>query len=131
MMNAEMSLKCRTLIVEDDRDSCETLAALVRRLGHEVECVETAGAALVKLEEWQPNCVLLDLMLPDAQGGLILRRIRASQMDARVAVITAAGSESLVLKHAASYNPDAVFLKPLDHRQLREWLDACSSSTPN
>jgi len=122
-MNAATSLKCRTLIVEDDRDSCDALATLVRRLGHDVECVETAGAALVKLEEWQPDCVLLDLMLPDAQGGLILRRIRTSNMPARVAVITAAGAESLVLKHAAAYNPDAVFLKPLDHRQLREWLD--------
>ena len=125
-MNAATSLKCRTLIVEDDRDSCDALATMVRRLGHEVECVETAGAALVKLEEWQPHCVLLDLMLPDAQGGLILRRIRASGMQTRVAVITAAGAESLVLKHAAAYNPDAVFLKPLDHRQLREWLDAAN-----
>src|SRR5688500_7627950 len=123
-MNAEPTLKCRTLIVEDDRDSCDALATLVRRLGHEAECVETAGAALVKLEEWQPHCVLLDLMLPDAQGGLILRRIRASGMPTRVAVITAAGSESLVLKHAATYNPDAVFLKPLDHKQLRQWLDS-------
>jgi two-component system, OmpR family, response regulator TctD len=122
-MNAEPMLKCRTLIVEDDRDSCEALATMVRRLGHDVECVETAGAALVKLEEWEPDCVLLDLMLPDAQGGLILRRIRGSNMNTRVAVITAAGAESLVLRHAAAYNPDAVFLKPLDHRQLREWLD--------
>ena len=39
-----------------------------------------------------------------------------------VSLNCAAGAESLVLKHAASYNPDAVFLKPLDHRQLREWL---------
>ena len=124
MQAAATPVKCRTLIVEDDRDSCEALALLVRRLGHEVECVESAGAALVKLEEWQPQCVLLDLMLPDAQGGLVLRRIRASNMATRVAVVTAAGSESLVLKHAASYRPDAVFLKPLDHRQLREWLEA-------
>ena len=125
MMNAAAAAtKCRTLIVEDDRDSCEALATLVRRLGHEVECCETAGAALVKLEEWQPDCVLLDLMLPDAQGGLILRRIRASNMATRVAVVTAAGAESLVLKHAAAYNPDAVFLKPLDHKQLREWLES-------
>jgi two-component system, OmpR family, response regulator TctD len=127
-MNAATSLKCRTLIVEDDRDSCDALATMVRRLGHDVECVETAGAALVKLEEWQPHCVLLDLMLPDAQGGLILRRIRSSNMNTRVAVITAAGAESLVLKHAAAYNPDAVFLKPLDHNQLREWLDAEAST---
>ena len=127
MMNAETSLKCRTLIVEDDRDSCDALETLVRRMGHEVECVETAGAALVKLEEWQPHCVLLDLMLPDAQGGLILRRIRTANMPTRVAIITAAGTESLVLKHAAVYNPDAVFLKPLDHDQLREWLDSSNS----
>jgi two-component system response regulator TctD len=123
MTSPTPSLKCRTLIVEDDRDSSEALASMVRRMGHDVECVDSAGAALVKIEDWEPHCVLLDLMLPDAQGGLILRKIRGMNLPTRVAVITAAGSESLVLKHAESYGPDAVFHKPLDHRALREWLD--------
>lgn len=123
MTSPSPSVRTRTLIVEDDRDSCEALAVMVRRMGHEVECVESVGAALVKIEDWQPHCVLLDLMLPDAQGGLVLRKIRALNLPTRVALITAAGRESLVLKNANSYDPDAVFHKPLDHAALRDWLE--------
>ena len=112
----------RTLIVEDDPDSAEALSHMVRALGHDVEIVTSCGAALVHIDEWQPDVVLLDLMLPDAQGGLVLRRVRNLKSNARVAVITAAGEESLVLRHAVSYEPDAVFLKPLNHEQIRDWL---------
>ena len=119
---------CRTLIVEDDRDSCEALALMLRRLGHEVECAENAGEALVRLEEWGPQCVLLDLMLPDASGGLILRKIRHEKLPIRVAVITAAGSGSPALKYALGWEPDGVFPKPIDFAALRKWLDEAASA---
>jgi CheY-like chemotaxis protein len=116
--------KCRTLIVEDDPDSCEALARLLRRVGHDVECAGSAGEALVKLEEWEPECVLLDLMLPDASGGLVLRKIRNEHLSCRVAVVTAAHEQSLILKHANAFNPDAVFNKPIDYSKLKDWLAA-------
>jgi two-component system response regulator TctD len=122
-MRLQAPPRCKTLIVEDDRDSCEALAVLLRRLGHEVECAESAGAALVQVDEWKPECVLLDLMLPDATGGIVLRKIRAQKLPIRVAVITAAGHTSPVLKNALGYSPDAVFHKPLDYRQLGQWLN--------
>jgi CheY-like chemotaxis protein len=116
--------KCRTLIVEDDSDSCEALARLLRRAGHDVECAASAGEALVKLEEWQPECVLLDLMLPDASGGLVLRKIRNEHLPCRVAVVTAAHQNSLILKQAVGFGPDVVFNKPLNFTKLRDWLVA-------
>lgn len=115
-------MKCRTLIVEDDPDSCDALVRLLRRAGHDVACATSAGEALVKLEEWTPDCVLLDLMLPDAPGGLVLRKIRNENMTCRVAVVTAAHENSRVRKHAAGFDPDAVFSKPIDFVKLREWL---------
>jgi DNA-binding response OmpR family regulator len=115
-------VKCRTLIVEDDTDSSDALARLLRRVGHDVECASSAGEALVKLEEWEPDCVLLDLMLPDAPGGLVLRKIRNQHLTCRVAVVTAAHEKSRVLKHAVGFGPDAVFNKPIDFAKLKQWL---------
>ena len=126
-MNVQSPPSCRTLIVEDDRDSCDALAILLRRLGHDVECADSAGAALVRLDEWKPQCVLLDLMRPDAAGGIVLRKIRADRLPVRVAVVTAAGHTSPVLKNALGYAPDALFHKPLDYRQLSDWLNDVAS----
>ena len=122
-MNLQAPPVCRTLIVEDDQDSCEALALMLRRWGHEVDCASTAGAALVRIDEWKPECVLLDLMLPDAAGGVILRKIRVNKLPIRVAVMTAAGATSPVLKNALGYSPDATFHKPLNFEEIRRWLE--------
>jgi two-component system phosphate regulon response regulator PhoB len=125
-MKLQAPALCRTLIVEDDHDSCEALALLLRRWGHEVECVTTAGAALVRIDEWRPDCLLLDLMLPDAAGGVVLRKVRANKLNIRVAIMTAAGETSPILKGARIYSPDAIFHKPLHYKELRRWLDQAS-----
>jgi DNA-binding response OmpR family regulator len=125
-MNLQALAVCRALVIEDDPDSCEALRQLLRRWGCEVECATSAGEALVRLDEWRPTCVLLDLMLPDAAGGVVLRKIRANHLPIHVAVITAAGETSPVLKSARSYSPDAVFHKPLNYGELRKWLEEVS-----
>jgi CheY-like chemotaxis protein len=122
--------KCRILIVEDDQDSCEALARMLRRMGHEIECASSVGEALVKLDEWFPQCVLLDLMLPDASGALVLRKIRVERLPIKVAVITAAGKNSPTLRQALGYDPDIVFEKPLHHHDLIRWLDHVTPNPP-
>jgi CheY-like chemotaxis protein len=95
---------------------------MLRRMGHEIECASSVGEALVKLEEWFPQCVLLDLMLPDASGALVLRKIRLERLPIKVAVITAVGKNSPTLRAALGYDPDIVFEKPLQHKDLIRWL---------
>jgi DNA-binding response OmpR family regulator len=128
VMKLQAPVLCRALIVEDDPDSCEALRLLLQRWGCEVECASTAGAALVRVDEWQPQCVLLDLMLPDAAGGVVLRKIRANKMPIHVAVITAAGEGSPVLRAARTYSPDAIFHKPLNFDEIRRWIVDCTSN---
>jgi DNA-binding response OmpR family regulator len=127
VMQLEAPVLCRALVVEDDPDSCEALRLQLQRWGCEVECATTAGAALVRVDEWQPHCVLLDLMLPDAAGGVVLRKIRANKMPIHVAVITAAGETSPVLRSARTYSPDAIFQKPLNFEDIRRWILGCTS----
>jgi DNA-binding response OmpR family regulator len=126
-MKLQAPAVCRTLVVEDDPDSCEALRLLLQRWGCEVECASTAGAALVRIDEWQPRCVLLDLMLPDAAGGVVLRMIRANKLPIQVAVLTAAGETSPVLKNARHYAPDAIFHKPVNFQEIRQWIMDCAA----
>ena len=125
-MQLQVPVVCRALVVEDDPDSCEALRLLLQRFGCDVECATTAGEALVRIDEWQPHCVLLDLMLPDAAGGIVLRKIRANKLPIQVAVVTAAGDASPVLRSARQYSPDAIFHKPLDFAEIRRWIVECA-----
>jgi len=114
---------CTVLIVEDDPDSREVLSRMLSAGGCLVQARATVGEALLLLEEWEPSHVLLDLMLPDAGGIVLLRSVRRRNIPVRVAVVTGAGPESMAVENAIRAGADAVFHKPLDFREIEEWLE--------
>ena len=69
----------RVLVVEDDRQLRESILALLKIDGVEVEGVGTAADALTRLAEISFDCVILDLSLPDASGHQVLETMSASE----------------------------------------------------
>jgi DNA-binding response OmpR family regulator len=56
------------LIIDDDVPASAALAALLRREGHQVACAPSAGEALSRLRQGEPDLVLLDLTMPRVDG---------------------------------------------------------------
>lgn len=120
MMAAATAL--RTLIVEDDPDSSDALAAALRLEGFETDVAATVGQALIKLESGlPPAAIIVDLRLPDASGGLLLRRVRRYNLPVKVAVVTGMPDPASHLD-VARFPPDRIFKKPLDFKEMVEWL---------
>ncbi|WP_165250914.1 PAS domain S-box protein [Paludisphaera soli] len=66
------------LVVDDNRDSAESLAALLTMKGHEVRTAHDGPEALRVLADFRPRLVLLDLGLPGMSGYEVARRVRES-----------------------------------------------------
>jgi two-component system CheB/CheR fusion protein len=66
----------RVLIVDDNRDSTETLATLIRIWDHEVETAHDGSSALAIAQRFQPDVVFLDLELPGLNGFEVAKRLR-------------------------------------------------------
>lgn len=82
----------RIYIVEDDRVLSYELARLLELNGYEVGvCTDFAHAAESALE-FSPDCILLDLLLPNADGQMICRNIR-SRSDVPIIILTSANDE--------------------------------------
>src|SRR5689334_23008268 len=113
--------KLRTLIIEDDTTSRESMVKIFKMLG-----IEAVGAASVSegfsALEQLPQTLVLDLMLPDGNGIQILRHIREKQLPIRVAVLT--GADRPMIADAEQWNPDVLFTKPVDLPKLLTWLKA-------
>ena len=87
--------KGRVLIVEDDEDISALLKYAFTEDGYTVSCAADGDKALRLLREHKPRLVLLDIMLPGADGLEILRHIRREPELKNTAVImlTAKGEE--------------------------------------
>ncbi len=82
----------RVLIIEDDRDSAEFLKLLVEPRGYLVRTAGTGQEARDSLTTWRPELVLMDMMLPDAQGLDLLRHFRETSPETQIIMVTGYGS---------------------------------------
>jgi two-component system KDP operon response regulator KdpE len=67
----------RVLVVDDEASILRVVAANLRAHGYEALTAASGKAALTLVETQQPDCILLDLGLPDVGGLEVLRRLRA------------------------------------------------------
>lgn len=106
----------RVLIVEDDDTVAEVAAGYLRRDGHEVRVVGTAAGALSLATAFRPELVVLDRMLPGANGMTVFRRLREGGPVA-VVVLSALGSERDRVT-ALESGVDDYLTKPFSPREL-------------
>ena len=66
----------KILVVEDEYAISQVLKAYLKKVGYDVMQCFNGGQALDIFQEVQPNLVLLDIMLPEKNGWLILKEIR-------------------------------------------------------
>jgi two-component system OmpR family response regulator len=79
----------RALVVDDEATLAELLATALRYEGWSVEHALTGHAAIKQAKAFDPDVILLDVMLPDRSGLDVLRRIRATHPTVPVLFLTA------------------------------------------
>jgi PAS domain S-box-containing protein len=71
------SSRCPVLVVDDNRDSAETMAVLIEALGYPVRAVFNGEDAVEFARALQPSLILLDLNMPGRDGFDVLTELRA------------------------------------------------------
>ncbi|MFK7965354.1 MAG: response regulator transcription factor [Burkholderiaceae bacterium] len=107
----------RILMIEDDVRLAEMLRTYLRQAGFTVALAEDAGRGLRHLEQQSYDLVLLDLMLPDADGLDVCREIRQSQRMLPIIMITARG-ETMDRVVGLELGADDYLSKPFEPREL-------------
>ncbi|WP_107950564.1 response regulator transcription factor [Lysinibacillus parviboronicapiens] len=67
----------KILVIEDEFAISQVLKAYLKKVGYDVEQCFNGRQAMELYKEYQPDLVLLDIMLPEKNGWLILKEIRA------------------------------------------------------
>ena len=82
----------KVLIVEDDSNIAELLHLYLEKEGFETKVAKDGGKGVEYFRSFQPNLVLLDIMLPDGSGLRILEELRRQRKPAGVIIISARDS---------------------------------------
>jgi CheY-like chemotaxis protein len=115
----------RILVVDDSRDSADSLARLLRRLGHEVEVAYEGPSAYEAGVALTPDIVLLDIGLPGMDGYEVARRLRAEPSLDGVCLVALTGYGSEVdRQRSTEAGFDAHLVKPVEFDALRRVLEA-------
>ena len=106
----------RILLVDDEPLITDSLTYSLRREGYEVRAVGDGSAALQEVEKFEPDLIVLDIMLPGMSGLEVCRKVRATSTTP-VIMLTARGEEiDRVL--GLEVGADDYLAKPFSFREL-------------
>jgi DNA-binding response OmpR family regulator len=112
----------KILIIEDD-NSIATLTRLqLERRGFLVQVARNGAEGLRQAYTWQPDLVLLDIMMPDMDGWTVCQRLREMN-DVPIIFVTAVGQERDIVR-GLQLGADDYILKPFSTKELQARIEA-------
>lgn len=113
-----MPLSTRILLVDDESFFRSVLAAYLKKLGFEVEESENAESACVKIHEFDPEIVLLDIVMPGKSGIEIVGTIKEWKPKCEIIMVAGAPSEDQK-QECLSKGAFAVMSKPVELDEVK------------
>ena len=117
------SVKRRVLIVDDNRDAAESLAAMVALLGGEARTAHDGPGGVEAAASFRPDVILLDIGLPGLDGYEACRRIRAAPWGKEICLVALTGwGNDRDRERAADAGFNLHLMKPADPIALKQYL---------
>jgi two-component system response regulator VicR len=112
----------KILIVDDDLDLTSMLELSLTRCSYQVDIAHEALEGLRRLHAFQPDLILLDVLMPGIDGWDALRRIREVS-DVPVLMMSALNGEAMVIR-GLDLGADDFLTKPVRQQELRARIQA-------
>ena len=111
-----MATKQKILIVDDDNNIAELISLYLTKECFDTKIVNDGEEALLAFEQYNPNLILLDLMLPGIDGYQVCREVRAK---ANVPIIMLSAKGEIFDKVLGlELGADDYMIKPFDSKEL-------------
>jgi CheY-like chemotaxis protein/two-component sensor histidine kinase len=112
------------LVVDDIRDSADSLALLLSTVGHRAEVAYDGRSALAAAQTLRPDIVLLDIGLPDMDGYQVAQALRSNPDTSRAKIIAVTGyGQDEYRQKSRDAGLDGHVVKPIALACLKDYLE--------
>ena len=110
----------KVLIADDNEQNCDLILAYLGKEGYDLRTAEDGEATIAAVEEWSPDLLLLDIMMPRMSGFEVCERLKSSDAtkDMPILVVTALGDIGDI-ERAVTAGCDDFVSKPVDRVELQ------------
>lgn len=113
-----MSNPHRILVVDDVADNIFLLQTVLEAEGYQVETADNGTIALHKIEQTQPDLVLLDIMMPGLNGYDVTRKVRQNQRFASLPILLLTAHDEYFHHPYSDIGANDLLRKPVDFDEL-------------
>jgi DNA-binding response OmpR family regulator len=109
----------RVLIADDNPQGVELLEAFLGATEYEVQTAYDGEETLRKVEEWKPDVILLDVMMPRISGFEVCKRVRANPQTRSTAILMITALDHHTdIDRAVEVGTDDFLIKPINKTEL-------------
>lgn len=112
----------KILVVDDEQVILELTSLILQNQGYEVIVARGGQEGLEKARQAQPELILLDYMMPEQDGMMVLQQVRQELPESYVIIFTGKGSEEVAVEVMKAGASDYV-LKPFNNQNLLERIE--------
>lgn len=119
----------KIVVIEDEPDTAEMIAEMMRISGYEVVTYFSSTTALDQLNKDRPAVVILDLMMPDFSGLDVLRNLRRnSEFQTLPVIVVSALNLATDIKEGFDAGATMYLTKPVSYADLKQAVEKVISS---
>jgi two-component system KDP operon response regulator KdpE len=115
-------MSARVLVIEDDPAISSLTRLQLENRGFQVNVAKDGGEGLRQAYAWQPDLVVLDIMMPDMDGWTVCERLRELS-EVPIIFVTAVGKETDIVR-GLEMGADDYLVKPFSPRELVARIEA-------
>jgi len=109
-----LNMRKKILVLDDDNDILEILTLLLEETGYEVKTLNCGDNVFDDIKEFQPDLILMDVMLAGMDGRSICKDIKDNHLTSFLPVILVSGTHDLAKSLHLPGAPNDFVAKPFD-----------------
>ncbi len=104
----------RILIVDDEPAVADLIEAVLKEEGYTVAIARDGVQGLALAREWNPDLILMDVMLPGIDGGTAIRRLKGDPATAAIPIVAMSAGRTIRRHTGDLGGADGALAKPFD-----------------